>query len=330
MLAMHLANLGEKEPFKAIDLPTPEPRPGEVAIDIKAASVNVVDTKIRGGMGAIAPEAPIVLGCDVSGVIRAVGPGVSRFRPGDEVYGCAGGVRGSDGSYAEQMRADARLLAHKPASLSFAEAAAVPLVGITAWEALVDRAKLGPGGRALIHGGAGGVGHIAIQLARALGAIVDTTVSSELKSEIAMNLGADRTIFYRDTSVSEYVDYATNGSGYDVVFDTVGGGNITPSLEALADHGTLVSIVSLNTSPDLSLLHLKNATLHIVFMLMPLLTGKRREAHGRILERLATLIDAGRIKPLLDECRFSLSEVEKAHERLLSGRAIGKVVLEID
>ncbi|MEM9839601.1 MAG: zinc-dependent alcohol dehydrogenase family protein [Pseudomonadota bacterium] len=329
MLAMTLSKLGTDQAFEAVDIELPSRGAGEIVIDIHAASINVVDTKIRGGMDAIAPDAPIILGCDVAGVVTQVGPGAGRFEVGDEVYGCAGGVKGSAGTYADAMIADERLLAHKPKTLSFLEAAAVPLVGITAWEALVDRAKVEPGEQVLVHGGTGGVGHFGLQLAKALGAVVHTTVSTARKSEIADRLGADRMINYREKSVHDYIETQTDGRGYDVVFDTVGGDNIAPSLEALANHGRAVSIVSLETSPDLSALHLKNASLHVVFMLLPLLTGEGRERHGRILERLAIMIDRGLIKPLLDEERFTLDEVGQAHERLTSGAAIGKIVVEV-
>ncbi|MEM6650810.1 MAG: zinc-binding dehydrogenase, partial [Pseudomonadota bacterium] len=279
MKAMRLPALGADQPFEAFDRPACEAGPGEVVVRIHATSINVVDTKIRGGMDAIAPDDPIILGCDMAGKVTALGPGVTGFKVGDEVYGCAGGIKGSDGTYAEEMVADARLLAKKPESLSFKEAAGLPLVAITAWEALVDRAKVQPGERVLVHGGTGGVGHIGIQLAKALGAVVHTTVSTKAKAEVAHQLGADRAILYRDQSVADYVAAETGGQGYDVVFDTVGGPNLPTSLEALAVNGRCVTIVSLESAPDLSALHLKNASLHVVFMLIPLLTGEGRERH---------------------------------------------------
>jgi len=203
MKAMRLNRLGEDEPFELFDKPDADPGPGEVAIRVHAASVNVVDTKIRTGPGEIAPEDPIVLGCDVAGVVTATGPGVTRFTVGDEVYGCAGGVKGRDGAYSERMLADERLLGKKAASLSFREAAALPLVTITAWEALVDRAQVQPGETVLVHGGTCGVGHIGEQIAKFMGAIVHTTVGTPENAEIAKSLGADKTILYR-----QFVDKA--------------------------------------------------------------------------------------------------------------------------
>lgn len=329
MKATHLPALGPDQVFTAIDLPDPKPGPGEVLITAKAASVNVVDTKIRTDRLELAPDAPIILGCDVAGVVSAVGEGVSAFKIGDAVYGCVGGVKNSSGTYAEQVIADAQLLAHKPANLSFAEAAALPLVAITAWEALVDRAQVQPGDRVLVHGGAGGVGHIGVQLAKALGATVHTTISGPKKAELARKLGADRTIDYRTHPVETYVAEATDGAGYDVVFDTIGGDNIAPSLQAVGVNGRVATIVSLGTAVDLTALHLKNARLDVIFMLIPLLTGKGRAAHGEILRRISALVDTGAIQPLLDEKRFTLDEVEAAHAHLQSGSAIGKIVLEI-
>ncbi|MEM6852181.1 MAG: zinc-dependent alcohol dehydrogenase family protein [Pseudomonadota bacterium] len=329
MKAMRLAALGDDQPFELFDKDERAPGPGEVAIAVHATSVNPVDTKIRAGAAAIAPEDPIVLGCDVAGVIEAVGPGAARFNVGDRVFGCAGGVKGRDGAYAERMIADERLLAPAPSSLSMREAAALPLVGITAWEALVDRAAVQPGETVLVHGGAGGVGHMGVQLGKALGAIVHTTVSSDEKAEIAMSLGADRAIRYKEKSVADYVAEETGGAGYPVVFDTAGGPNLPASLEAVAINGRVSAIVSMDSAPDLTPLHVKNAALHVVFMLIPMLTDSGLERHGAILERLARLTEAGRLRPLLDKHRFKLEEVGAAHAHLKSGDAVGKVVIDV-
>ncbi len=325
---MRLTAFAPDAPFEAVDLPTRAPGPGHVRVRTRAVSVNVVDTKIRDGAAAIAPDTH-VLGCDLAGEVEALGPGVTRFGVGDAVYGCAGGVKGRDGTYAERVIADARLLARKPARLEFREAAALPLVAITAWEALVDRARVAPGERVLVHGGAGGVGHVGVQLARALGGIVHATVSSPEKAAIATRLGADATINYRETSVADYVAAQTGGTGYEVVFDTIGGANIAPSLEAAAVDGRVATIVSRDSQPALDPMHAKNLTLHVVFMLIPMLMDRQLERHGAILERLAALVDAGQITPLLDETRFTLAEIADAHARLTSGQAVGKVVVDV-
>ena len=308
MKAMLLESLGPDRPFTAVDRPSRPLGANQVRIAVRAAGINPVDAKIRNGAGTFAPV-PHILGCDVAGVVTEVGATVGRFAVGDKVYGCAGGVRGHDGSYAEEMAADARLLAHKPASLSFREAAALPLVAITAWEALVERAQVSPGELVLVHGGIGGVGHVGVQLARAL--------------------GAHRTIDYRISTVGQYVERETAGRGYDVVFDTIGGANIAPSLEAVAVNGRVATIVSAGAAPDLTPLHLKNASLHAILMLIPMITGRDYERHGTILERVAALVEAGALKPLLDPVRFTLDEAGAAHERLQSGRATGKLVLDV-
>jgi NADPH2:quinone reductase len=191
MRAQVLTRHGGPEGFELREVPKPVPIAGTVLVRIAATSVNPVDLKIREGL-PIAPELPAILGADLAGTVEAVGDGVDAFAPGDEVYGCAGGVKGLGGTLAEYIVADARLLARKPARLSMREAAALPLVAITAWQAL-DRAALASGEQILVHGGVGGVGHLAVQLAKARGARVATTVSSGDAARVARELGADDT-----------------------------------------------------------------------------------------------------------------------------------------
>lgn len=224
------------------------------------------------------------------------------------------------------MLADADLLAKKPGSLTVREAAALPLVSITAWEALIDRANVRPGQRVLVHGAAGGVGHVAMQIARAAGATVFATGSSEEKLAIARELGAGAAINYRESSVEDYVAEHTGGLGFDVVFDTVGGESLDRSFEAARSNGQVLSI-STRGDYDLSPLHAKGLSLHVVFMLLPLVENRGRAHHGEILARLARMVDAGRVRPLLDETRFGLYEAAEAHRRLESGEALGKVTL---
>jgi NADPH:quinone reductase len=285
-----------------------------------------VDTKIRSGMlAAIAPD-PHVPGCDVAGTVEALGEGVSGFRPGDAVYGCAGGVKGCHGALAEYMTADAALLAPMPAGLSFEEAAALPLVCITAWDGLMDRANVQAGQRVLVHGGAGGVGHVAVQLCAARGAEVWATVSTPEKAAIARSMGAAGTIDYRAQSVADYVQQVTAGRGFDVVFDSVGGENVARCFEAAAVSGTVVSI-STRTSADLSPLHAKGLSLHVVFMLIPMLYGSGRARHGQILREISALVEAGKLRPLIDAQRFTFATAAAAHAHLASGQATGKIVL---
>ncbi len=253
---------------------------------------------------------------------------VTEFKIGDEVFGCAGGFRGTGGgALAEFMLADVDLLAHKPKNLTMEEATALPLVSITAWEALFNRARLIPGQDILIHGATGGVGHIAIQLAKWGGATVYTTASSQEKLEIGTRLGADVTINYREESVHDYVQKYTNGKEFDVVFDTVGGENLDRSFEAAAVHGTVTAIATRSTH-DLSPVHSKGLSLHVTFMLLKILNKDMHKHYGEILKKVARVVEEGKLRPLLDSNIFTFDEVSKAHEYMESGKAIGKIVLK--
>jgi len=328
MKAQVIQSFGNPSVFQIQDIPTPEVIPGHVLIEVKATSVNPIDTKVRSGfVSAVAPEFPAVLHGDVAGIVRAVGEGGSKFKVGDEVYGCAGGFKGTaGGALAEYMLADADLLAHKPKNLTMEEAAALPLVTITAWEALFTRGKLASGQNILIHAAAGGVGHVAIQLAKWAGAKVYTTASSNEKLEIGARLGADATINYREESVQDYVQKYTDGKGFDIVFDTVGGENLDRSFEAAAPLGTVLAIAARSTH-DLSPLHSKGLTLHVVFMLLKILEKEWRKEYGEILEKVTAIVEEGKLRPLLDPNVFTFDEISKAHEHLESGKAIGKIVL---
>jgi NADPH2:quinone reductase len=326
MRAQVLKAFGGPENFELRDIPKPQVKPGTVLIRVFATSVNPVDVKIREGLPA-APELPGVLGCDVAGVVEEIGAGVMGFTPGDEVYGCAGGVKDHGGALAEYMVADARLVAPKPASLSMHEAAALPLVSITAWDAF-ERCELAQSDHVLVHGGVGGVGHVGVQLAKSLGAWVATTVSSPAAAELARGLGADETINYREEKVAAYVDRLTAGNGFDVVFDTIGGDNLAASFTAAAYSGRLAT-TNARTTQDLTTLQVRALSLHVVFMLLPLLRGPGRDRHGRILQAVGKLVDAGKLRPLIDSARFTLQTAPDAHRRLESGQARGKVVIDI-
>ncbi len=327
MKSMIIRKFGPPDVFEVADIEKPAPRSGEVLIKVSSSSVNPVDWKIRSGaVSAAAPEFPAVLHGDVAGVVEEIGEGVTSLKPGDEVYACAGGFKGLGGALAEYMIADADLVAPKPGNLSMVEAGALPLVTITAWNGLVDRAKVGPGQKVLVHGGTGGVGHIGVQLAKHLEAEVYTTVSTDEKAAMAKELGADHVINYRQTKVKDYVEQYTQGKGFDVVFDTIGTDVMDRSFEAAAENGTVVTIAARSTH-DLSPLHGKGLTLHAVFMPIPLLRGYGRSAHGEILRRAAKLVEDGELKPLVDRSDFSFEEVGKAHARLEAGEAVGKIAV---
>lgn len=327
MKAQLLQTYGDTPDFRLTDTGVPAVKPGHVLVRVAATSVNPIDIKIRKMKPAFAPTLPAILGMDVAGTVEAVGEGVSNLKPGDEVFGCAGGLADMPGALAEYMLADARLLALKPANLSMAQAAALPLVTITAWDALFDRARIRAGQFVLIHAGTGGVGHVAVQLAKSCGARVATTVSTADKAMLARSLGADEIINYREERPEEYVARLTGGRGFDIVFDTVGGANLDASFLAAGQGGTVVSTNTRSTH-DLSLLHAKALTLSVVFMLLPLITGQGRERHGEIMAQAAALAQSGKLGPHLGTT-FPLEDIAKAHEFLDSGRAVGKVVIQV-
>ena len=326
MRAQVLTKFGGPENFRLTDIPKPAIEPGKLLIRVAATSVNQIDVKIRGG-SPFGPELPAVLGADVAGLVEAVGAGVIGFAPGDEVYGCAGGVKGQGGAMAEYMLADARLVAPKPRSLSMREAAALPLVAITAWE-LLERSAVGAIDHILIHGGVGGVGHVAVQLAKTLGARIATTVASAQAADLAKSFGAEETIDYREETVDAYTGRLTAGRGFDVIIDTVGGNNLPNSFTALACEGRIATTNAFTTQ-DLGPLHAKAASLHVIFMLLPMLRGPGRDRHGRILRSLAGIVDDGKLRPLVDDSHFTLETAPDAHRRLESGKAHGKVVIDI-
>lgn len=326
MRAQILNAHGGPENFEFIEVSRPEVRPGTVLVRIAAAALNQIDVKIRGGL-PIGPALPAILGSDLAGVVEEIGPGVIDFKPGDEVFGCAGGVKGQGGTLADLIVADARLLAPKPRNLSMREAAALPLVSITAWDAL-ERTGVSSRDHVLVHGGVGGVGHVAVQLAKALGARVATTVPSDEAAEIAREFGADETIDFTQEPVSAYVERLTAGGGFDVVFDTVGGANLDKSFEAAALTGR-VAATAARSSHDLSPMHGKALSLHVVFMLIPMLHDLGRDRHGRILRALASLVESGKVRPLIDKRRFDLAGVPDAYRHLETGNAVGKVVVDI-
>jgi NADPH:quinone reductase len=315
--------------FRIADVQLPALLPGDVLVRILASGVNPLDTKIRAGQAAHARQPlPAVLGLDMAGVVESVGDAVTKFHPGDEVYGMVGGVGGLQGTLAEFVIADARLLARKPANLTMRQAAALPLATITAWEGLVDRAHVHTGQKVLIHAGAGGVGHIAVQVALSFGAQVFATVSAN-KRDYVEHLGAIP-IDYRTQSVEGYVHEATGGEGFDVVYDTVGGATLDASFTSVKQYtGHVLSALGWGTH-SLAPLSFRGASYSGVFTLYPLLSGNGREHHGEILAKAAQLAEAGKLLPLLNETIYSFETLEEAHEAVASGQSAGKVVVSID
>lgn len=329
MAAQIINSFGDPSVFTLMDVPIPEVKPGYLLIKVHATSVNPIDCKVRSGAAStMAPEFPAVLHGDVAGIVEEVGEEVVQFKKGDEIYGCAGGFLGLGGALAEFMLVDARLIAKKPRTLSMQEAAALPLVCISAWIALFEKAKLTRGKNILIHGGVGGVGHVAVQLAKWCGAHVFTTVRKKEDFSIVNSFGADEVINVKEEDVEKYKKRLTNNQGFEIIFDTVGGANLDNSFAAAALNGTIVTIAARSTH-DLTPMHSKGLSLHCVLMLLPLLTNQHREQFGEILEKIAHIVDEGKLKPLIDAHRFTLSEAAKAHELLESGDAQGKVVISV-
>jgi len=313
-------------PLQISRVERPAAAEGQVLVRIKASGVNPLDLKISNGQAAHARHPlPAILGIDLAGIVESVGAGVAGFRPGDEVYGMTGGVGGLQGSLAEFVAADARLLAPKPQNLGMREAAALPLILITAWEGLLDRAHVHGGQKVLIHGGAGGVGHIAVQLARAFGAEVFATGSRRDEAFIE-RLGA--AFIDRETPIDAYVAEHTAGRGFDLIYDTVGGAVLDASFNAVARFGHVVSALGWGAH-SLAPLSFRAATYSGVFTLLPLLTGEGRAHHGEILREATKLIEAGKIAPRLDPHHFSLETTGEAHAAVKDGHAAGRVVVDI-
>ncbi len=325
MKAAVLENYGA--PFRLTDVALPAPRAGQVLVRIMASGVNPLDLKIRAGAAEHARHAlPAILGIDLAGVVDAVGPGVTTFRVGDEVYGMTGGVGGVQGSLAEYAAVDADLLALKPSHFTMREAASLPLVFITAWEGLVDRAHMSAGQTVLVQGGAGGVGSIAIQIARAFNAKVFATGAAS-RASVIEQLGATP-IDHTKMQVEDYVAAFTSGRGFDVVYDTAGGASLDASFKAISRFGHVVSALGWGTHA-LAPLSFRAGTYSGVFTLLPLLTGEGKAHHGEILREATRLAEAGMIKPLVEPRDFGLKDIEAAHALIESRQAQGKVVVSI-
>lgn len=315
-------------PFRRTEVARPVAGPGQVLVRIRASGVNPLDTKIRAGQAAHARQPlPAILGIDLAGTVEEIGPDVTGFRRGDEVYGMTGGVGGNQGSLAHYAAVDARLLALKPATLNLREAAALPLIFITAWEGLVDRVGVKAGQSVLVLGAGGGVGHIAVQIARAFGATV-YGVDAAGKADYLRSLGVVP-IDYASQDVDAYVAKHTGGQGFDVVYDTVGGASLDAAFKAVKRFGHVVSSLGWGTHA-LAPLSFKAATYSGVFTLLPLLTGEGRAHHGDILRQATKLAEAGQLMPKLDPRTFDLSTVAEAHA-LIEGRgAEGKLVIDVE
>ena len=327
MKAMVINKFGGPEVFELMDIPKPDVKPGYVLVRVMASSLNPFEIKLRSGLlPEFTPHFPAVLNSDVSGIVVKVGENVELLRPGDEVYGFIGGMKDECGALAEYALVDEELLSIKPNNLDFKTAALFPLVGISAYRAIMENSHIKPGDKVLIQGAAGGVGHIAIQFAKLLNAEVYATVSNEEKAEIAEHLGADYVINYKTTDVDEYVKKYTDNNGFDVVFDTIGASNLINSFKA-AKIGGLVLTTNSRASVNLTLVHHKSLTLKTIFMPLPVLTNTNRNEIGNILNEMKKLIEAGNLTIYRDKTEFNFSEIIKAHKYYEAGVTTAKIAL---
>jgi len=327
MKAMVIDGFGGPEVFRLADIDKPVPGRGDVLIEVRASSVNPVDWKMRNGFAQfLVPHFPAVLHPDCAGVIADVGDGVEGFAVGDEVYSFATGLVGKPGALAEFMVADAAMVAKKPAGLSFEEAASLPLVWVTACLVLLERTSAPEGASLLIQGGTGGVGFVAVQLAaHRLRLDVYATCGTDEKCRIAESLGARKAFNYAEVPVGDMVRDATGGRGFDVVFNTPGAATINASVEAAAFGGTILDING--AFPTAGNFQGKQLGFLSVFAGYPITHGFDQEKVGRFLSDLTGLVDAGKVRPLLDESRFTFADVGAAHAYQENGDPTGKVVL---
>ncbi|NEV61443.1 zinc-dependent alcohol dehydrogenase family protein [Thiorhodococcus minor] len=332
MKAIEIRETGGLDVLATVERSTPELNdPEDILVKLCAAGVNPVDTKVRANGPMLPDGLPAVLGCDGAGVVEAVGSDVTRFKPGDEVWLCCGGIGGPVGNYAEYILLDNHLAQAKPRSIGMTEAAAAPLVLLTAWEALHDRARLCEGQRVLIHAGAGGVGHVAIQLARAAGARVCTTVSSADKADFAHALGAEFCINYKDEDLVESVMEWTEGEGVDIALDTVGPEVFRQTIPAMAHYGDLVTILDPGDALDLKEARIRNLRISLELMLTPMLRDlpRARVHQGEILRRCSHLIDRGDLRIHVSQT-FPLAQAAEAHRLIEQGHVTGKLALTMD
>ncbi|OGT35877.1 MAG: alcohol dehydrogenase [Gammaproteobacteria bacterium RBG_16_51_14] len=330
MKAIVMTATGGPEVLQLQDIDKPAiVTPTGVLVKLKAAGINPVDTKLRRGLYPI-EQLPAVLGCDGAGVVEAIGTGVTRCKAGDEVYFFHGGIGTVPGNYAEYIVLDERLVARKPESLDFIQAAAAPLVLLTAWESLYDRARLQAGQTVLIHAGAGGVGHVAIQLARQSGALVCTTVGSAEKATFVKELGAERAINYKEQDFVKAVLDWTHGHGVDIAMDNVGGAMIEATFPAVRHYGDMVTLLQPSADVNWTVARQRNLRFSMEIMLSPLLFNLvEAQIHQTwILEQCARLFDAGKLAVHVSRV-LPLAKAAEAHAEIEKGSATGKLVLTI-
>ena len=321
---------GSPDVLQLRDIPKPElPSPHHLRVKLAAAGVNPIDTKLRTRPIYYPEKLPAILGCDGAGIVEETGNGVARFKAGDEVYFCNGGIGDEPGCYAEYTTLHEEYCAAKPANLSLEDSAALPLVLLAAWESLVERASLQAGQTILIHAAAGGVGHIAVQLAHHFGARIAVTAGDSKKAGLAHGLGAEKIINYCEQDFVQETLNWTGSKGADVVFDTVGGETFLRSFNAVRIGGKLTTLLSTPLSlADTQLARLRNLSLCYELMLTPqvLKLHDERIRQRRILERGAQLVEAGRLGVLVSH-KLPLENAAEAHRLIEQGGMMGKIIL---
>jgi len=312
------------------EMPVPEIKKNQVLVRLHAAGINPIDGKIRTSPQRFPVNTPTIPGCDGAGIVEKCGSNVDTFKPGDAVYFSQPGFNQRQGTYSEYAAVDASLVAHKPESLSFADAAAAPLILITAWEALFDRAGLQAGQNVLIHAGAGGVGHVAIQLAKHASANVITTVSNEEKTALVKSLGADEIINYKSQDVLESVNSWSNGEGVDVVFDTVGASILESCFSCAKPYGDVVTILQPTADTNWGEARKRNLRFSFELMLTPIMLElENAKLHQQqILNKCAKLFDEQQLQIHRSQT-FKLDQASMAHDYLENEHPSGKLVLQI-
>ena len=329
MKSILMTDIGDTSVLKFNSIAEPK-LSSETGIKVKLhfAGVNPVDTKIRRGGLLYDRPLPAVLGCDGAGTVTETGRKANKFKVGDKVWFCHGGLGREQGTYAEYAVLDERWAAPMPQTLHFDQAAALPLVLITAWGGMFERGGLVAGQTVLIHAGAGGVGHVAIQLAKLRGARVITTVSTDFKAELARRMGADEIVMYQN-GFAKQVNALTEGKGADLVFDTVGGEVFKESISATAHFGRLVTLLDPG-SVALAEARLRNLLIGFELMLTPMLRDldKQRDKHIEILNQCKIYADLGFLKPYISQ-HLPLEDTAQAHKIIETGHTAGKIVLAI-
>lgn len=332
MKAMVMTSVGGPEVLQYQDAADPViRRDTEMLVRLHAAGVNPLDTKLR-SKGTYFPDTPMpILGCDGAGVVAAVGNAVRRFKVDDAVYFCNGGIGDTPGTYAQYAVIDEAFAAPKPVTLDFSAAAAVPLALITAWESLVDRGKLQTGQSVLIHAGAGGVGHLAIQIAKNAGAWVCTTVGNDIKANFVRDLGVDEAILYRNRDFTQAVLDWSEGDGVELALDTVGGDTFVKTFGAVQFYGDLVTLLQPGAGTDWTIARQRNLRIIYELMLTPMYAKlrDRQIRQAEILTQATRLFDTGKLRIHVDRC-YPLADAAHAHRDLANGGTTGKLVLAID